>query len=52
MRARQVAFFGQALINAEISEMVSHCPACIKYQQVQNKQPLKVHDVPTDHGTK
>ena len=39
-------------INAEISEMVSHCPTCIKYQQVQNKQPLKVHDVPTDHGTK
>ena len=37
-------------INAEISEMVSQCPACIKYQQAQKKQPLKPHAVPAEVG--
>ena len=26
----------------------SRCPACIKYQQAQKKQPLKPHDVPAE----
>ena len=41
--ARQVVFWPG--INAEISEMVSQCPACIKYQQSQKKQPLQPHEV-------
>ena len=46
VRARQVVFWPG--INAEITEMISRCPACIKYQQAQKKQPLKPHDVPAE----
>ena len=46
VRARQVVFWPG--INAEISEMVLQCPASIKYQQAQKKQPLKSHDVPAE----
>ena len=31
-----------------MSRMISRCPACIKYQQAQKKQPLKPHDVPAE----
>ena len=46
VRARQVVFWPG--INAEITEMISRCPACIKYQQAQKKQPFKPHDVPAE----
>jgi hypothetical protein len=46
VRARQVVF--RPGINAEITEIVSRCPACIKYQEAQKKQPLKPYDVPAE----
>lgn len=35
-------------INAEISEMVTQCGACIENQRYQQKEPLISHEAPTD----
>ena len=46
VRARQVVFWSG--INAEISEMVTKCGACIEIQRYQQKEPLISHKVSTD----
>ena len=45
-RARQVMFWPG--INAEISDMVSKCIACLENQAYQKKEPLIFHEIPTE----
>ena len=45
-RARQVMFWPS--LNAEITDMISKCSACIENQAYQQKEPLIFHEIPTE----
>ena len=45
-RARQVMFWPG--LNAEITDMISKCSACIENQAYQQKEPLIFHEIPTE----
>ena len=45
-RARQVMFWPD--LNAEITDMISKCSACIENQAYQQKKPLIFHEIPTE----
>ena len=44
--ARQVMFW--LSLNAEITDMISKCSACIENQAYQQKEPLIFHEIPTE----
>ena len=49
-RARQVMFW--PCPNAEITDMISKCSACIENQANQQKEPLILHQIPTEPSFK
>ena len=44
-RARQLMYWPN--INADITNMVSNCSACLKNRRYHQKEPLIAHEVPT-----
>ena len=45
-RARDIMYWPN--MSTQISDMISKCTSCLKYQRKQSKQPLKQHEVPTN----